>query len=113
MSPALTSDKVKYNINLVNGGAGPLPQVHGGRVCTCVLARCRVVSDKLANQNVHLPVFGRFAHPLHPTRSSVVVVVFLMLCGPILHSPPKGRGDITRARPHSPLPMPAYIGIYL
>ena len=47
-------------LNIVNGGAGPLPQVHGGRVCTCALARCRVVIAKLANQNVHLPVFGRF-----------------------------------------------------
>ena len=45
---------------IVNCGAGPLPQVRGGRVCTCALARCRVVIAKLANQNVCLPVFGRF-----------------------------------------------------
>ena len=45
---------------ICNGGAGPLPQVHGVRVCTYALARCRVVIAKVANQNVRLPVFGRF-----------------------------------------------------
>ena len=48
----------KYDLNnIFNGRVGPLPQVRVGRVCTCMLARCRVVSAKLDNQNVRLPVF--------------------------------------------------------
>ena len=45
----------KWHLNIVNDGARSLPQVRGGRVCTCMLARCRVVIAKLANQNMRLP----------------------------------------------------------
>ena len=56
------------------------------------LVRCRVVIAMLANQNMCLPVFNRFAHPPQPTRIlllvHVVVVVLLVFCCPILHSSP-------------------------
>ena len=49
----------KRHLNIVNGEAGPLPRVRWvGLVGICALARvCRVVSAKLANQILRLPVF--------------------------------------------------------
>ena len=46
----------KRHLNIVNGGTGPLLQVH--LVGRCALARaCTVVNAKLANQILRLPVF--------------------------------------------------------
>ena len=62
---------------------GPLHQVYGGRVGTCALARCRVVSAKLANQNVRCQcsiVLGRFAYPPYLTRILLLVPTHGQVC---------------------------------
>ena len=97
----------KIYLNIVNGGAGPLPQVHGGRVGICTWQDVELLA-KLANQNVCLPVFDYIGYICpHPTQ--ILLLVEVAFCGidVMLSHPPlfplREVCDITMAGPHSPM----------